>query len=218
MKSFLKVSLAVACMMAPAARARADVLIFDNYSSSVGNYDGTTYRDPDDSPGTYISNVSTNTTISEIGVLTNQAAAGNYKFLIADDATGTILFTSAAQAFGADAGDAMTWKVSNPFSFTLLAGHQYDIGYIADTETNVPYAFPGFSYTQGGITSSSNNSNFSSFDNPTDAPQSGATTIPLELFGPSSAVPEPGSMALAAVGLGALIVARRVRSRTRKCA
>jgi hypothetical protein len=215
-KSFLNASLAVGCMLVATVQAKADILIFDNYSTNVGQYNSVTNRSADFDPGTFVSGVAANTTISEIGVYTNQVSAGEDKFIIADHATGNILFVSTPTTFAADAGGAFSWKVSDPFSFTLLAGQQYDIGFISDTSANVPYAFPGFNYTQSGITSDSNNPNFSSYANPIESP-AGATTIPLQLYAPA-AVPEPGSMALAAVGLGALVVVRQVRSRVKKSA
>lgn len=110
------------------AAAAADRLIFDNFDASTHTL---AFRlSGGDNPIALV-NVSQTTTIDAIAVLNSFSAAGHLKFVIFDDPNTAPAFVSAPKAFAADVG-VSTYKKSDPFSFTLLAGHSYDIGAIAD--------------------------------------------------------------------------------------
>jgi hypothetical protein len=172
-------------------------------------------REAGDSPLTFISAVSTDIEITGISVLNRFESAGNLKFLIFDDATGTLLYQSTAKSFGADTDQ--TWKSSDDLSFTLLAGHTYDIGAIADTHSLWSYAFEGATFSQSGITSGPGNANAANFGAPTQADVGGGLggDIPLVLGGsiaadpPVGAVPESSTWTLIAGGLAGLVLLDR---------
>jgi PEP-CTERM motif len=205
MKRSAEIILTAAILCATGTKARA-AFIFDN--SAAASLDTT--RHPSDSPGTFIKQVAIDTPITNISVLNFLNTAGDMKFLIFDHATGLLLLQTDPLAFAADAGSAdtpKTWKRSPDFVFTLLAGHQYDIGGIADVAAHYAYIGPSNpDYTQNGITSGQPNANFTSFDAPAEQRVRGDTDIALRLEStpPAPVVPEPPSFAL--FGLGALIV------------
>src|SRR5258708_6849928 len=101
----------------PAGGARAD-LIFHNFTPP-GHISS---RTAGSSPGAKI-RVAVDTPITNIAVQNQLSADGNLKFLVFDRPTTTLLFASAAQPFAAT--PSQTYKMSESFSFTLLAGHTY---------------------------------------------------------------------------------------------
>jgi hypothetical protein len=189
--SFSPASLALLAFMAiPTARVRAD-LVFDNFDPPGGQ----SVRSAASSPGTLIQVAST-VTISNIAVLNQLDTDGEVKFVIFDDSSNSLLFASSPKAFTATAFGTLTYKMSDDFSFTLLAGHSYDIGAIADVSGL--WAFDRISDTQNGITSVLSNPNFSSFVTPSIAGHGGADGA-IRLFRASS-VPEPAGVGLFGVG------------------
>jgi hypothetical protein len=207
MKRSVEAILTAAILCGIGSEARAG-FIFDN--SAAASLDTT--RIAGDSPGTFIKQVAIDTPITNISVLNFLNTAGDLKFLIFDHTTGMLLLQTAPLAFAADPGSpdtSKTWKRSPDFVFTLLAGHQYDIGGIADVGAHYAYIGPSIpDFTQNGITSGQPNANFVSFDAPTDLPSSGGADIALRLEStpPATApvVPAPASCVL--FGLGALMV------------
>jgi hypothetical protein len=206
MKRNAHVILAAAIVWGIGSEARG-AFIFDN--SAAATLDTT--RVAGDSPGTFIKQVAVDTPITNISVLNFLNTAGDMKFLIFDHATGTLILQTGPLAFAADAGTpdtSKTWKRSPDFVFTLLAGHQYDIGGIADVGAHFAYIGPANpDFTQNGITSGQPNANFTSFDAPAEQPVKGETDIALRLESTPPAapvVPAPASIAL--FGLGALMV------------
>jgi PEP-CTERM motif len=205
MKRNAHVILAAAIVWSIGSEARAG-FIFDNSAAATLDATRTTGGA---SPGTFIKEVASDTPITNISVLNFLNTAGDMKFLIFDHATGLLLLQTDPLAFAADAGSAdtsKTWKRSPDFVFTLLAGHQYDIGGIADVAAHYAYIGPSNpDYTQNGITSGQPNANFASFDAPAEQETGGAdVALRLESTPPAPVVPEPSSFAL--FGLGALIV------------
>ena len=98
-------------------RAHAGI-IFDNSGEDGGPNGGTVRPQGNEvAPGTFISDVAANTTITGIAVLNSLNSAENLKFLIFDNSNGTLLYQSAPQLFDADTNGA-SWKQSAPFSFT----------------------------------------------------------------------------------------------------
>jgi hypothetical protein len=182
-------------MAGAAGPANADI-IFDDTATN-----GASDRSGSDDPVTFISNVAQNTVITNIGILDSLSAAGDIQFLVYDITSSSLVYLSGPEGFAGDASDTFTWKVSDSFSYTLLAGHQYYIGGVADVANLASYEYPHSDFTENGITSDSNNGNFA-YDGTSEGP--GSAGIPLQLNGPGSAVPEPSS--IVAGGLGALMV------------
>jgi hypothetical protein len=130
--------------------------------------------------------------------------AGRVIFEIWDASDRTKLFGSAPQDFGQDMGLTRTWKVSEEFSFTLLAGKQYVIG----TTCNVDHddVFDVVPESQNGITSEMVMWALSGFPSRSIRPFFTGADSAIRLYG----VPEPSTLALAALGtFGLLIAARR---------
>lgn len=199
-----KITLALTALVAMMS-AQADVL----FQHSASN--GQTSRGASSAPGTYFSSVAADLTINRISVENDLNGAGNLKFVIFDHSNHTLLWSSDAKFF-ADDGVGQSWKASDLFSFTLQAGHAYDIGAIADVSSVWAYDCCNGTDTQNGLTAAGENVNFSNFNNPT-AGNHAATIIPIILEGNlSNNVPEPGSLALiGATLLGAAGARRKAR-------
>ena len=152
------------------------------------------------SPGSVLS-FANNATIGTIGVKVDLDAGGHLRFLIFDHSTAALLYASAPKTFSDD-GD--TWKTSDPFAFTFLAGKTYDVGAIADVSGLWDY--DQISESMNGITSIVGNPNFSNFNSPTTGSYAAADAA-VRL----SAVPEPGTATL--LFLGAIGFAFRAHRR-----
>jgi hypothetical protein len=214
------ISLAMlASLVLSAGHAKADP-IFDNYTSQSAQYGGTQFKLVNGA-ATYFSNVAQNTTITGITILNHIVAlptsTANLQFLIYDETTSKFVYESALQSFQGDGllGTTPTFKSSAPFSFTLLAGQTYDIGYTSDTSFEVPYATPTElpSYTQGGLTATASDHSFGIINgNPTSTVDTFfSRMLPIQLDG-FPVVPVPASVIL--FGTGMLGVgARRFRRR-----
>jgi hypothetical protein len=134
-------------------------VVFDNLDSfdpmQYGYADGS---GPLDSPGVglgiFLAGVVQDTVITNIAVHTNLNSPETLTFFIYDDPTGEVLYTSPPKTFAADAFNQYTYKQSDDFSFKLLAGHQYDIGYEANGVSRISLQASG--HTQNGLTSASN--------------------------------------------------------------
>ena len=103
----------------------------------------------------------------------------------------------------------MTFKVSDPLSFTLMPGTTYALGAMANVASAQSTVIPG-GKTMGFISSLGSNQNGHGFLSPTLSfpPPIGADGR-VELFGGAAAVPEPTSLWLMVMGLVAVGVARR---------
>lgn len=136
--------------------------------------------------------------LTSIAVLADPAGAGLIKFVIFDHATHALLFSTAAQSFSG----ALTWYQSAEFSFTLEAGRTYDIGAVANI--NASWRDDQQTEAANGLTST-HRTLFSGFTSPTQAfsefaGRSSAVRLYGEAPSTGSAVPEPASVALLAVG------------------
>jgi hypothetical protein len=133
--------------------------------------------------------------------------AGLAEFVIFDvtgGEAGTLVFESAPQAFGVESSD--TWNDSNPFSFTLLAGHQYDMTLLANVDVEMPYAFNG-TKTEGNLTGDEGNANIYNFSDPSDGGSHACCYIPMQIVGgeaPTS-TPEPATLTLFGMAMATLV-------------
>lgn len=185
--------------------AQGDTLIFsDTGSNSV------TDRGPEFDPLASVTS-SVGYTIVRFEITNQMKQAGNLKFVIFNENTSTLLYSSAAIAFGADTAE--TIKSSPVISFTMNAGTLYGFGAVSDVGLFQGYYAPPTGFSQNGITASSNG-NVSGFASPTFAGIAGAE-IPLNLYveGGTAAAPLPSSAVggLALLGVVGLVEVRRRR-------
>ena len=196
--------LALAALALTLAPRPAQAQVFsDTLSTNISPRTG-------DAPLTYFSGVTTDTALTSFSIYNQMVTAGSLKFLIFDDITQDLLYSSAPIAYGADA--ALTWKQSPTFSFTLRAGQSYDIGALANVNANYGYNTSG-DLTQNGLTSAQANQNVQTFATPVLFGHAGGR-IPIILNG-TQAVPEASPAAslglLLALGLGGIVVAAKRR-------
>jgi hypothetical protein len=112
--------------------ANADVVLFDSYTPPVA-FGG--FSSPDSGVAIEIS-VASNLTISGIAVRNGMETAGDLRFAILSLPQHQFLYLSLPKTFAADAASTLTWKQSDPLSFTFLAGNKYSVGYLHDVATD----------------------------------------------------------------------------------
>ena len=189
-------AVAAALMAAPASATTIFDLSPDN---------NVTNRASDSGPGQGVT-VSTTTVIDGMAMDIAMPNGGDFKYMIWDDTNSTLLF-SQTKSIGASA--TPSFVASDPFSFTLNAGHTYWFGVIGDNDLNVGFIFPTVPYSANGLTAlMSGNSNYSNFANPT-FDGTAAAEIGLRLDG--TQVPEPASLLLLGSGVAALARKRMIR-------
>lgn len=153
------------------------------------------------------------TTISSFSTLLALGTASNLKFQIYDSTIGTLLYTSAAKAFAADASASMadgTFKKSDLFSYTFVAGTTYAIGAISD---NGPFVIGSLSTkSEGGVTALLENQNV--IDNVFSTNRA-CCSVPAQFFtGEVAVVPEPMTWSLMITGFALVGAAARRRNWT----
>ena len=201
-----------AALLTAAVSLPADsAVIFDNADPPLS----TTLRNSSiEGVAAYLQIGASNVTIGQIAINAEPFQSGQLKFVIFSDIappgsdSGSLLFSDTVNVSGSN---SFSYILSDPLTFTLLAGHYYDIGAIF-SGAEIAYTYDLFSDSMNGITSIVSNENVDNFANPVLAGHA-ASDISIRLYSPSSTVPEPASSTLAAVGLisaalGLYVVAR----------
>ena len=111
--------------------ARGDIL-FDSFTppSNIGGFSS-----PNSGLTIQVS-VASDLSITGMAVLNEMLSAGALRFCILDTVQHTFLLLTAPISFAQDLAGNPTWKDSTPFSFTLLGGHEYLIGYLRNVGVN----------------------------------------------------------------------------------
>ncbi len=154
----------------------AVTLLFDSWD---GVTSGGSTRSAGSSCGTQVAIGNNPVTVTKIAVRNDlSATSGNHKFLIHNHSNGDLsLYTSAPQNF---ADNGMSWKESATLNYILQPNTSYCIGAIADAGALWGYDTTGS--TQNGITSNSQNPNFSTYATPTVSSHGGADCS-IQLYG-----------------------------------
>ncbi len=192
MKSLITISLLVV-----AAASQANI-IWDNTGAS----NGTSNRGPGDAPGLRITNTNAfDVALTRVSFEGRNHSTQDFRFFLADSA-GAIL-NSLVVGVAATGSDTM---IGTDVNWTLMAGQTYTIAAISSTDNaDYNYAAPVPGTTQNGLVGLQN-SNWSGFATPGMGGNGGA-----EMSWQLESVPEPATMAV--LGLGALVAARRRRSK-----
>jgi hypothetical protein len=206
MKTFFQVLTFIATVSA--MPAFADTLIFDNADGPLG----TTLRNAANPPlgvAAYLGIGGSDVTISQIAINAAPGQSGQLQFVIFSDiaspgsSAGSLLFSDTVNV---SASVSLNYILSDPLSFTLQAGHYYDIGAIFNG-TSITYSYDLVPDTQNGITSIAANQNINNFGTPTLTGHAGAD-VNIQLYMSSAKVPDGGAtvmlLGMALSGLGFL--------------
>ncbi len=186
-------------------------LLFDNADSPLTT---TNRNSAIEGVAAYLQVGTSDVTIGQIAIHAQPLQNGQLKFVIFSDVappgndSGALLFSNTVSV---SAANSLSYILSAPFSFTLQAGHYYDIGAIF-SGTNINYTYDFVSDTENGITSIVSNQNVNNFANPTLIGHA-VSDISIQLYSPAAATPESASFALAAMGLACIGLAGSLRWR-----
>jgi len=172
--------------------ASADVILFDSYTPP-GTLGGGSSANS--GIATEIS-VTSNLAITSLAVNNGMGSAGNLRFAILSVPLHQFLYLSPPKAFAADAAGELTWKQSDPLSFTFLAGNQYAVGYLRDVDAND--FLDSVAESSNGVTSTLKCDCLDGFANPSFSHQcfTGVDQA-IRLIG----VPEPATTTLLLLGM-----------------
>ncbi len=129
---------------------------------------GHTQRGGGNSCGTQVAVGNADVLVRALAVSTTLSQDGNIKFMIWDHANKKLLYLSDPKAFKAGGG----WMESDPFSFTLSANTNYDIGGISDV--GATWDYDTVSENMGGVRSVVMNPNWTNYQNPVHNGNAGA--------------------------------------------
>jgi hypothetical protein len=173
--------------------------------------------------GTYGQGVSvaTNTTLTQIGIWFGNPDSGTADFQIWDSTNTSLLFS---QTETVDAASGVELLLSDPFSFNLIAGNTYYVdvigAYSKSGDQQLGFIPGTAAQTQNGLSLVWPNSVYFGPSQPAGFAKGTGFTLPMELIGTQtqadpSSVPEPSTLALAALGCLALM-ALKVKSAPRR--
>jgi hypothetical protein len=160
---------------------------------------------------------SSDVSITEFGIKGNLPNTGYLEWVIfASEEGSTPLFVTSTWL--TTGGSAEQWYESPPLSFTLLAGHRFALGLIADQpftydlNSGTPDAASGGLIAPGDLNQNAFTDGLS-FSNPTLSACCGAVQVSVRIFGADPGdVPEPGTTALTSAALTCWLIRRsRVR-------
>lgn len=178
----------------------------------MGPPNSTTSRAADSGPGQLV-NVSTNTTLTNIGFYSASTNGGDLKYMIWDGTDSTLLFSIVG---GLPVAGSPTLTFSPDFVFNLVAGSSYYFGVISDAAADYGYTYPPITVSQNGLTATGVNSNYANYASPSFAGDA-AASINLVLLGSQAggAVPEPATWMMLILGFGAVgFAVRKAKRRT----
>ena len=193
---FLLGTLTIAILGVPAYPAS---LIFDNADLPLIT---TTRVSSLEGVAAYLQIGSSSVNISQIAINAQPLQNGQLKFVIFSDVAppgsdrGALLFSDTVNV---STSGALSYILSDPFSFALQAGQFYDIGAIF-SGNSIRYTYDLTSDGENGITSIVSNENIDDFAAPMLAGHA-ASDVNIRLYGADLTVPEPASHILIAIGL-----------------
>ncbi len=156
----------------------------------------------------YLQIGSSNVTINQIGINAEPLQDGQLKFAVFSDSappggtSGALLFSDTVNV---TKSNSLSYILSDPLSFTLLAGQYYDIGAVFSGSA-IDYTYDFTSDTQSGITSIASSQNLTNFASPVQAGHGGVSDIDIQLYGPTVVTPDPATAALGLIGLGCILM------------
>lgn len=188
-----------------ACNAVADTIIFDLSPSEFNTQMQT--------GSGYMQGISTtkDVNISGFGFYMWMPAADHLKFTIWNDDATTVLY-SQTQSYNVFFNQK--WVYTDPFDFTLLAGHHYWLGFMAEKGGEyLGYINPAYNYGKNGITALPTHVYCLGYANP-DCGSPLGSQIALRIVNGGVVTPEPSTlMLLGTSGAGLFGVLRRRISR-----
>jgi len=207
----LKRLLLGACAAAALSLPSDSATIFDNADPPPSITDRTSSPE---GVAAYLQIGSSDVTIGQIAINAQPLQDGQLKFVIFNDVappgseSGTLLFNDTVDV---TTSGSLSYVVSDPFSFTLLAGHYYDIGAVFSGDS-IRYTYDQISDSENGITSIVSNENVDDFSNPALEGHA-SSDINIRLYSPAAATPEPSTWLLGVFGLTCIGLVGHLRRR-----